>query len=144
MTLGVSDRVRFLGHCRDVREVLYAADAFVMPSLCEGFGNAAVEAMATGLPVVLSEAMSHFRPIGSVVIWVAPDAGALARGIGFIRQMPLEQRRDIGAILATAVAERYGRQQGVRQYARLYRDLAGRAHRHNLDCQEAATQGESA
>src|SRR2546421_7761289 len=44
--------VRFLGKVSDIREVLYAADMLVLPSLSEGLSNAVLEAMATGLPVV--------------------------------------------------------------------------------------------
>ncbi|MCY2929738.1 MAG: glycosyltransferase [Planctomycetota bacterium] len=43
---------RALGFVDDVRAVLSAADALVMPSRWEGFGLSAAEAMAAGLPVV--------------------------------------------------------------------------------------------
>lgn len=46
------DRTRWLGFVKDVRAVLSAADILVMPSRWEGFGLAAAEAMAAGLPVV--------------------------------------------------------------------------------------------
>ena len=50
--LGIGDRVRFLGHRRDVPALLAAADLFVLPSLYEGLPLAALEAMAAGVPVV--------------------------------------------------------------------------------------------
>ena len=50
--LGVADRVRLLGECRDVPGVLAAADVFALPSIAEGMSNTLLEAMAAGLPVV--------------------------------------------------------------------------------------------
>ena len=53
--LGLKDKVVFLGSCNDIPEVLQALDVFVFPSLYEGFGIAAVEAQAAGLPCILSD-----------------------------------------------------------------------------------------
>lgn len=50
---GLSNRIKFLGHKENVRDYLVMSDVFVMPSLFEGLGNAAVEAMACGVPTVL-------------------------------------------------------------------------------------------
>lgn len=50
--LGVADRVTFTGHVTDVPTALPALDALVCASREEGFGLAAVEAMAAGVPVV--------------------------------------------------------------------------------------------
>lgn len=52
--LGVQDRVRFLGGQKDVRPLYAAADCYVMPSRYEPFGNAALEALAMGLPSIIS------------------------------------------------------------------------------------------
>lgn len=52
--LGVADRVAFLGGVDDVRPVLHAADAFVLPTLYDPFPNAALEALACGLPLLTS------------------------------------------------------------------------------------------
>lgn len=49
---GLQDRVHFLGYRSDVHELLCAADLFVFPSLREGLGLAAIEALSTGVPVV--------------------------------------------------------------------------------------------
>jgi len=49
---GIASRVHFAGAQEDVRPWYGAADSFVLPSLYDPFPNAALEAMACGLPVV--------------------------------------------------------------------------------------------
>ncbi|MBL8480660.1 MAG: glycosyltransferase family 4 protein, partial [Rhodocyclaceae bacterium] len=51
---GLSGRVQFFGPQKDVRPFLGAADAFVLPSLYDPFPNAALEALACGLPAIVS------------------------------------------------------------------------------------------
>jgi L-malate glycosyltransferase len=50
--LGVGDRVVFLGKQDSVAELLGCADLFLLPSESESFGLSALEAMASGVPVV--------------------------------------------------------------------------------------------
>src|SRR5258708_37148858 len=52
--LGCAGRVTMLGRLDDPRELLWAADIFAMPSLKEGLGVAALEAMASGVPAIAS------------------------------------------------------------------------------------------
>ncbi len=52
--LGVADRVVFLGKHGAVEELLPCADLFLLPSASESFGLAALEAMASGAPVIAS------------------------------------------------------------------------------------------
>lgn len=54
VTLGINDRVHFLGYRRDIPELMYAADAFCLPSFREGLPMALMEAMAASMPVVCS------------------------------------------------------------------------------------------
>lgn len=51
---GIEDRVRTVGDCsdRELRELYAASTALVIPSLREGFGLPAVEALAVGTPVI--------------------------------------------------------------------------------------------
>lgn len=53
--LGVEDKVKFLGFRRDLPDLLAQADVFLSTSKWEGFGLSVVEAMAAGLPVVVSD-----------------------------------------------------------------------------------------
>ena len=52
--LGVSVRVSFLGSFPRIEELLSVTDLFLLPSIKESFGLAALEAMASGVPVVAS------------------------------------------------------------------------------------------
>ena len=50
--------VYFLGFRRDIFEIIYSSKLFIMTSLWEGFGNTIVEAMACGVPTVVSNCPS--------------------------------------------------------------------------------------
>lgn len=50
--LGLEGRVVFLGNQEAIEELLPLADLFLLPSLHESFGLAALEAMACGVPVI--------------------------------------------------------------------------------------------
>ena len=54
-TAGVSSRIRFLGFRRDVPSILAASDAMVHPAHYEAFGLGVQEALASGLPALVSE-----------------------------------------------------------------------------------------
>lgn len=59
VSMGVSDRVRFVGRVSEARlpEIYAACDVFVLPSVSrlEAFGIVALEAMATGKPVIVAD-----------------------------------------------------------------------------------------
>lgn len=57
ITLGISQNVRFLGYVpeEDQRRIYKVADVYVMPSTSEPFGITALEAMSSGVPVIVSK-----------------------------------------------------------------------------------------
>ena len=54
-----SPNIFFVGAQKDVSAYLMAADGFVSASCAEGFPNAALEALSTGLPCLLSDILPH-------------------------------------------------------------------------------------
>jgi len=80
--LGLEERFALPGYVPDVRLSLTDLDVFAMPSREEGFGSAGLEAMAEGVPVVLSLAGGLRDLSGGALPTVAVgDAEALAREI---------------------------------------------------------------
>ena len=84
--LGVARHVRVLGALppEEIERLYRAADAFAFPSVKEGFGLAALEALAAELPVVASD-LDVFRSFladgESALLTPTGDAGALARAL---------------------------------------------------------------
>jgi UDP-glucose:(heptosyl)LPS alpha-1,3-glucosyltransferase len=52
--LGIENRVLFTGHTRDVVPYYQAGDLFILPSLYDPFGLVGIEALASGLPSIVS------------------------------------------------------------------------------------------
>lgn len=65
--LGILDSVVFFGTSQRVHELLCAMDIFILPSIFEGLPFAAIEAQASGLPVLCSEGISPETYISSSV-----------------------------------------------------------------------------
>jgi len=127
--LGLRDRVRFLGHVEDVPTLLGSADAFVLPSISEAFPNAAIEAMAAGLPVVASAVGGLLDLVdhGRTGLLVPPsDPAALAAAIASLEADP-ERAARLGAAAREDVAQRYSFDRMVRSFEDLYLRLLGPA-----------------
>lgn len=72
--------VLFLGSRTDIPDVIQAFDVFVMPSVKEGLGIAAIEAQAAGLPTIVSEIIPQEAYVTSLISKIdlkeAPDTWA--------------------------------------------------------------------
>lgn len=69
--LGISNRITFLGFRKDVARIMKTVDISVIPSKWEGFGLVAVEAMACGNPIVVSDVPGLAEVIGEAGAKVA-------------------------------------------------------------------------
>jgi glycosyltransferase involved in cell wall biosynthesis len=91
-----SERVKYVGYVSDaeLRALYEHAGVFVYPSLYEGFGIPALEAMACGCPVIASNAASLPEVCGDAALYVSPrDAAGLAAAIERVMSDESERRR---------------------------------------------------
>ena len=118
--------VRFLGFQSAERlAILYRlADAFVFPSLYEGFGLPPLEAMASGTPVLTSNVSSLPEVVGDAALLIDPyEPAAIADGM---RRILSDQ-----ALRATLIARgleraaQFSWEDSVRRVLRIYHDVGG-------------------
>lgn len=110
MTLGLTDRVAFLGGRDDVPDLLRAADLLVHPARHESAGAVLLEALAAGLPVLTTANCGyahHVRDAGAGTVLDPPfDQPALDRALRGLLSTP-----DPGRLSANA--RRYGQDEAL-------------------------------
>lgn len=123
--LALREQVRFLGRRDDVGDLLAACDVFVLPARQEGLGVAALEAMAAARPVVASAVGGLAEAVidGRTGRLVPPDdPGRLADALAELVRDPA-LRAALGNAGPARIAERFGAEQMVTAYERLYREV---------------------
>lgn len=120
--LGVAERVSFLGQHQGGEEILAMADVFLLPSELESFGLAALQAMASGVPVIgtdaggLPEVVRHTEtgfllPVGDV-------DGMAGRTLEILKDD--ERRVEMGQAGRRRAAALFDADRVVSQYERFY------------------------
>jgi UDP-glucose:(heptosyl)LPS alpha-1,3-glucosyltransferase len=121
--MGVAERVRFLGPLEDVRPVLHAADLLALPTLYDPMPNAAIEAIACGLPVVTTAdagIADHVEETGAGAVAIRePDALAVAIASVLVRL-------EAASAAARALRLRFDVAQKTREWITLYREVVAR------------------
>lgn len=94
--LGMQDRVHLLGYCDEVSRWYQAADIFVFPSFREGLSVSLMEAMASGLPCIVSKIRGNTDLIGeNGGIYIQPSDQASVKAA--LTQMLSRCVRSMGA-----------------------------------------------
>ncbi len=123
--LGLEGRVQLLGRRTDIPRVMAAFDVFVLSSDSEGFPNVVGEAMASGVPCVVTDAGDSADIVGDTgrVVPVG-DMTGLAIELSAVLALPEAERRALGMRALERVRARYEIGAVVRAYERLYEELA--------------------
>ncbi|MCF2652707.1 glycosyltransferase family 1 protein [Anaeromassilibacillus senegalensis] len=100
-SLGMQDNVIFTGIRSDVPDLMQAMDCFVFPSLYEGIPVTMIEAQASGLPCVISDAVPAECQITSLVERLSLKDGATAWAEEILKHR-CDTRRDTGKAIADA------------------------------------------
>ena len=125
--LGVQDRVFFLGKLDSVAPLLASADLFLLPSQSESFGLSALEALATGVPVVGTRAGGLSEVVRD------GETGALC-AVGDVEAMSAAAIRlltddalwhSVSTRAAADARARFSLEQVVAQYEAFYVDVLG-------------------
>jgi len=128
-SLGLSHRIRFVGHQDNPVPFYQALDLMVLPSVGEGLSNAVLEAMACGIPVLASPACGN-----ADVIRTGENGFLAAVDTAETLAVQLEKLlkaggaiREVGRRARLAVLERFSVARMAQAYDRLYSDVsAGR------------------
>lgn len=124
--LGLGAHVRFLENVpdEDLPALYSGAVLLVMPSFYEGFGLPALEALACGTPVVLSDRGSLPEVGGEAAVYVNPDSPEeIAAGVARVLEDPDLRERLRAAGLAHAA--RFTWEETARKTLNIYLQVAG-------------------
>ncbi len=125
LSLGVADSVQFTGVVEEIEPVLQQADLLLLPSQTESFGLVALEAMASGIPVVASD-------VGGLPEVVAHGETGYLAPVGDVERMgdyaiQLLSDHELHHRFAHAARQRasefFSYQQIVREYEQVYARL---------------------
>ena len=120
---GVAKQVHFLGGRDDVRPLYAAADCFILPSRYDPFPNTALEALAMGLPAIVSShcgAAEVIEPGTNGWVCEPDDAPGLAR---LLQEADEAIRGERMGAAARASAERFGIDGTAQRLVELYAGL---------------------
>jgi glycosyltransferase involved in cell wall biosynthesis len=121
---GLQRRFHLLGRRDDVPRLMASLDVLASPSHGEAFPNVLGEAMACGVPCVVTDVGDSAEIVGDTG-WVvaADDMDAMARDLLTVLQMPAEQRRALGGTARARVQAHYELGDVTRRYEDFYNSL---------------------
>jgi glycosyltransferase involved in cell wall biosynthesis len=123
--LGLGAVVHLLGERRDIPRLMASLDIFSLSSAFgEGFPNVVGEAMACGIPCVVTNVGDAAYVTGETGIVVPPcDPAAMANAWKQLLEMPLAKRRSLGRNARQRVEDLFSIQGVARRYESLYRGI---------------------
>ena len=124
---GMDNEVVFLDYVpdADLPALFAACDAFVFPSLYEGFGLPPLEAMACGAPVVCSNTSSLPEVVGTAAILINPrDAGEIAAATECVIKDPSRRAELRGRGIAQAA--KFSWERAAHETLAVYRQVASK------------------
>jgi glycosyltransferase involved in cell wall biosynthesis len=127
---GITDRCHLLGDRRDVPRVLAALDVFALSSRTEAFPVAVGEAMACGVPCVVTDVGDAAVLVGETGRVVPRgDPAALGDALAQVLGMDADARARLGRLARQRVVERFSLRSVAARYQELHAALAAGAGR---------------
>jgi glycosyltransferase involved in cell wall biosynthesis/Ser/Thr protein kinase RdoA (MazF antagonist) len=123
--LEIADIVHFMGQTDQVMSYLQQADIFVLPSRAEGISNALLEAMAVGLPAVVSRIPGNVDLIEhekNGLLFTVDDPDSLAKSLLTVLTQP-DCRERLGRNARQRVEDHFSLSYVADRYITLYQTL---------------------
>ncbi|HVO07363.1 MAG TPA: glycosyltransferase [Burkholderiaceae bacterium] len=122
--LGLQDCVTMAGYQSNLRELMPHFDALVMPSLWEGMPNVVLEAMAAGLPCVLSDIPEHRKVCGAAGVALFFDVESSSQLADAVRALAASpERRRAMSDAGISRSESFSVASMVSRHAEAYRAM---------------------
>ena len=123
--VGIASKCHLLGRRHDIARLFAAFDVFCSASYSEAFPNVIGEAMACGVPCVVTDVGDCAAMVGNTGKVVAPsDSAALAKALADVLQLTADERAALGVQARNRVDGNYSLSMVVSRYERLYDELA--------------------
>ena len=126
--LNLGEIVKFIGPVANVRTYLWASDVYVMPSLFEGFGLAAAEALACGMPCIFSNVpgLKDWKEKGLEIIWAnTPEATCIEKALLYFLRINATNYNALCAKNVEVIHRSFSPQKGAIAYLDSYLETVG-------------------
>ncbi|MEH2329199.1 glycosyltransferase family 4 protein [Nostoc sp.] len=134
-SLGLSDRVHFLGFRRDIPEIMRSVDLFIFPSRYEACSLVLLEALSSGLPVITATATGGAELVTPECGIVLPDSNDIdALAVAMMSLVSVDMLMQQMSQAARSVAEQHSWTAMAQTYVDLFEELSKNAeHRSDTD-----------
>ena len=122
-TQNLEEKVTFIGNLNNIPEFLASLDFYIQPSVTEGFPLSVLEAMASGLPVICSDAggMKDMIQNGeNGILYKSNDLNSLYKGISYLLSMSKDELFELGQNAKKTVQDNFSIQNSALKYESLY------------------------
>jgi glycosyltransferase involved in cell wall biosynthesis len=126
---GIADHCHLLGHRSDIPGLMAALDIACSSSMGEGFPNTVGEAMACGVPCVVTDVGDSAHIVGDTGKVAPPgNSAALAQGLSTLLSLPPAERHALGLSARQRIGSEFSLATTAQAYQNLWRTMTGSAH----------------
>ncbi|MEC5424031.1 glycosyltransferase family 1 protein [Virgibacillus sp. C22-A2] len=131
--LELLDNIRFVGVRENISTILHSMHVFVFPSIYEGLGLVLLEAQASGVPCVVSEAIQPEADVGlGLVTTLSLDDGPTVWADKII-DLADKKERNTNEIVNRFEQSGYSLTEGISTLMQIYQSNVGEAYEKDID-----------